>query len=216
MLILLTNTKGGVGKSTLAAHLAVYLFDVGARVALLDADEQRSSSQWLTEAEPAIQTRVATKPDEIVEAVRDLSEATTYVVADAPGRIESESRTLMLLADLAVFPITPSLLDLRSVAQAVEILHEARTINDGKPDALLLLNRVRKRDRISRELREAAPALGFSVCKRSVRDLQAFRNAAQQGTVVTRMGRKSRQAARDLDHVFHEILLPMNIMVANE
>jgi chromosome partitioning protein len=42
--IVLTNTKGGVGKSTIAVHLAVWLHDLGVKVALLDMDKQRSSA----------------------------------------------------------------------------------------------------------------------------------------------------------------------------
>ena len=58
MNIVFANTKGGVGKSTLAVHLAVWLHDQGKKVALVDADKQRSSSPWVTEAEPKLTTRV--------------------------------------------------------------------------------------------------------------------------------------------------------------
>ena len=54
MMIVCANSKGGVGKSTLATHLAVWLFDQGFQTALLDTDKQRSSSQWIAEAEPQI------------------------------------------------------------------------------------------------------------------------------------------------------------------
>ena len=47
MLIIVANTKGGVGKSTIAVHLAVWLLDQGCDVALLDTDEQGTASTWL-------------------------------------------------------------------------------------------------------------------------------------------------------------------------
>jgi hypothetical protein len=50
MIIALTNSKGGVGKSTLAAHLAVWWQEQNAKVALVDADAKSSSSVWLHEA----------------------------------------------------------------------------------------------------------------------------------------------------------------------
>ena len=40
MIIAMTNSKGGVGKSTLAVHLAAWWHEQGARVALVDADVQ--------------------------------------------------------------------------------------------------------------------------------------------------------------------------------
>ncbi|HRZ38724.1 MAG TPA: ParA family protein, partial [Candidatus Paceibacterota bacterium] len=54
MVIALSNSKGGVGKSTLAVHLAVSWHEEGRRVALVDADVQGSSSLWLHEAEPQL------------------------------------------------------------------------------------------------------------------------------------------------------------------
>ena len=39
MFIAVVNEKGGVGKSTLAVHLATWLFDRGAKVALIDCPQ---------------------------------------------------------------------------------------------------------------------------------------------------------------------------------
>ena len=47
MIVALANAKGGVGKSTLAVHLAAWWKERAARVALVDADAQGSSSVWL-------------------------------------------------------------------------------------------------------------------------------------------------------------------------
>ena len=60
MLVAFANTKGGVSKSTLSAHLAIWLWDEGYRVALLDADEQQTSATWVRNAEPAITVTAVT------------------------------------------------------------------------------------------------------------------------------------------------------------
>ena len=112
----------------------------------------------------------------------------------------------MLLADLAVFPVGPSILDLRSLAKATSLLKYARQINGGKPAGRLVLNKIRKRDRISRSLPEAAAQLGVSLLKSEVRDLQAFRDAAQQGTSVSRMDKLAAAARQDVEALFVEIL----------
>jgi chromosome partitioning protein len=65
---------------------------------------------------------------------------------------------------------------------------------------------MRTRDTISRELKLAAPGLGVGVAQGVIRDLQADRDAAQQGTVVTRMGKKTRGPAAEIDALFTEIL----------
>jgi chromosome partitioning protein len=54
MIIVVANIKGGVGKSTLAVHLAAWLADQGHTVTLADCDTQHSSSEWAKEAVPAV------------------------------------------------------------------------------------------------------------------------------------------------------------------
>lgn len=205
-MIVFANTKGGVGKSTLATHLAVWLHDSGFRTGLLDTDKQRSSSQWVSEAEPKIAVQVADTPETCLQAAQDLSKSCDFVVGDGPGGLDDLSRTLLILADLAVFPISPSILDLRSVSQATGILRYAQGINGGRPDGRLVLNKMRTRDTISRELKEAAPNLGLSVAEHVIRDLQVYRDAAQQGTVVSRLGRKGRQASLEIGELFTELV----------
>src|SRR5215470_15943874 len=98
--IVFANTKGGVGKSTLAVHLAVWLHDKGAAVALLDTDKQRSSSQWIAEAEPRVTVRTAATPEECLSEVQKLARSHDFVVGDGPGGLDDVSRTLLILADL--------------------------------------------------------------------------------------------------------------------
>src|SRR5262249_6183461 len=132
MNIVFANTKGGVGKSTLAVHLAVWLHDQGKKVALLDTDKQRSSSHWIAEAEPKMTIRVAGTPDICLSEVQELARDHEFVVGDGPGGLDDVSRTLLILADLALLPITPSILDLRSVQQATAVLGLAQGSNGGE------------------------------------------------------------------------------------
>ncbi len=128
------------------------------------------------------------------------------MVGDAPGGLEDLSRTLLILADLAIFPISPSILDVRSVAGATTVLRYAQGINGGKPEGRLVLNKMKTRDTISQELQIDVPKLGLKVAANVIRDLQAFRDAAQQGTVVSRFGKKGTQAALDMEALFVELL----------
>jgi chromosome partitioning protein len=109
MLHVWANKKGGVGKSTLAVHYAVWLFDRGFKTALLDADEQRSSSKWLAQVEPKITISLANTPETCVPMAQELKSSHDFVVGDAPGGMGEISRTMLILADLALFPIGPAL-----------------------------------------------------------------------------------------------------------
>jgi chromosome partitioning protein len=208
MMIAVTNQKGGVGKSTTAVGFAVLLFDQGFRVALLDADNQRSSSQWIAEAEPQITVRTVSSAKECRSEAQRLAISHDFVVADGPGGLGDMTCTLLESADLALIPVTPSALDIRSVQPAISELEEAQKKNGGPPEGWLILNKIRRRDTISRELETVAPNLGVRVAKTAIRDLAMFREAAQQGTVVTRMGRKGADAAKDFGELFQEIMAP--------
>lgn len=205
MIIVLANTKGGVGKSTLAVHIAVWLHDQGVATAFIDADKQLSSAQWIEEAESTIPIRTAQTPDECLEACDKLRQESGCVICDGPAGLDDVSRSLMLMADLALMPISPSILDVRSVMQATSILRYAQTINGDRPQGALVLNKMRRRDRISRELVRAVPDMGIGVATSVIRDLQAFRDAAQQGTVVSRMNGRAAAAAEDLSAFCNEL-----------
>ena len=205
-MITFANSKGGVGKSTLATHLAIWAFDRGIRTAVIDTDKQRSSSQWIAEVEPRIVIRVADTAEECLSAAQDLAVGHDLIVGDGPAGLDEISRTLLLLSDIAILPLTPSLLDLRSVQQATDVLRFAQGINKGRPEGRIVLNKMRTRDSISKELKATAPQLGVKVAKTVIRDLQAYRDAAGQGSCVTRLGKKTQNAADEIDALCQELL----------
>src|SRR3984885_11149958 len=100
VIIAITNLKGGVGKSTIAVHLAAWLHERGHRVTLADCDMQQSSSEWIREAVPEIKTVRLDNPDVILNELPTLDQETDFVVADGPGSLNETSRSLLLRADL--------------------------------------------------------------------------------------------------------------------
>ena len=72
MIVAVTNSKGGVGKTTLAAHLAVWWQEHGTTVALVDADTQGASSTWLAEAAPQVPVFRLQTADDILDQVPTL------------------------------------------------------------------------------------------------------------------------------------------------
>lgn len=205
MLIVFTNTKGGVGKSTLASHLAIWLFDAGYRVALLDTDEQQTSAQWVSAAEPAITVVSAYEMDDIRKARSELFASHEIVVADSPGSGGDASQTITLLADFAVVPLQPSKPDVRAIKDALKIVRLAQEMSGGsRPKASLVLTFTAKADVQTRRLRSQLEQLGMPVANAEVRRLNAFRDACD--TAVTRnMTRDAKEAARDLEFLYNEL-----------
>ena len=202
MNIALTNSKGGVGKSTLAVHLAVWWQEQGARVALVDADAQGSSSVWLHEASPEIAIHRLQTPDEILERVPKLQTQFEHLIIDGPGGLSEVTRAILLVADFALLPCGPSALDLRSVHKAIQVVKQAQTIRQGPPQAVLVPNKLQIKYRLSRQLLETLASLEVLTAS-GLRLRQAYADAVSQGSVVWRLGPGNEPAAFEIRELFN-------------
>jgi chromosome partitioning protein len=118
--LLVAASKGGVGKSTLAIHLAVLVHLMEIRTVILDTDiedEQQSCVMWAG-------TRKGPGPDVVKVAPSRLAKALIamkqkgyrFIVIDTPGRDMVSTKAALDRADFMVTPSLPSPLDLRGTA----------------------------------------------------------------------------------------------------
>ena len=206
MVIVMANSKGGVGKSTLAVHLATWLHERGQRVILADCDSQRSSSDWIKEAAPEVRTVRLNGPDDILNKLPRLDREADYVVADGPGSNTEISRALLLRAELAIVPCKASMLEVRALSQATGILKQARDIRKGAPRAKVVLSMVGKNYRLTQDMKDAAKALKLSLVDTPLTLRQIYADAPGQGTVVWRMGSRAKDATKEIERLFRELL----------
>lgn len=206
MIIVVANSKGGVGKSTISVHLAVWLAERGNSVTLLDCDAQQSSSEWIQEAYPEIQAVHLTDPDQILDELPRYAREHDFVIADGPGSLKEVSRALWMRADLALFPCKAGMLEVQALLQNTRTLHNIQDIRGGHPKALLILSMVGKRYRLTREIREAARVLEFEVLKTALTLRQVIADAPGQCSVVWRMGKRGSEATKEIKSLFTEIM----------
>ena len=96
----------------------------GANVALVDADVQGSSSLWLKETGIEIPVFRLQSADEVLDGVPEIGRSFEHLVVDGPAGLSEVTRAILLVADLALLPCGPSVLDLRA-ATAREVLQGA-------------------------------------------------------------------------------------------
>jgi chromosome partitioning protein len=147
--LVLASQKGGAGKTTLAAHLAVAAEAAGDGPAvLIDTDPQGSLSAWWNVREalsPALApTSIADLPMKLI----DLAEAGYRVaVVDTPPAITEAIGTVVRSAELVLIPTRPSPHDLRAVGSTVELVQVAGkpfvfAVTQAKPNARLTVQAV--------------------------------------------------------------------------
>jgi chromosome partitioning protein len=206
MIITIANSKGGVGKSTIAVHLAAWLHKHGHRVTLADCDTQQSSSEWIREAAPDVHTIRLDNPNEILNELPILAQETDFVIADGPGSQTETSRALLLRADLGIVPCKASMLEVRALSKATEVLRQSQDIRNGLPKAVIILSMVGKNYRLTKDMKDAAAALNLPMTATAMILRQIYADAPGQGQVVWNMGARANEAADEIDRLFREIL----------
>ncbi len=207
MIIALLNQKGGVGKSTLALHLAGQWAREGKRIVLVDADPQGSALDWSqargAAALPRLFGVLGLGRDTLHREAPELARHVDHVVIDGPPRVASLMRSALLAADLVVIPVQPSPLDGWASAEMLALLAEARIY---RPElaARFVLNRSGARTVIARTTADALadhdpPLLGTRVGQRVI-----FAHAAQHGRLAFEIEEKG-PAAREIALLAAEI-----------
>ncbi|MBX3357322.1 MAG: ParA family protein [Phycisphaeraceae bacterium] len=206
MIITIANSKGGVGKSTLAVHLAAWLCRHGHGVVLADCDTQQSSSEWVREAAPEVRAVTLADANTILNELPSLGQEADFVIADGPGSQTETSRALLLRSDFAIVPCKASMLEVRALAKVTEVLRQAQDIRGGAPEARIVLSMVGKNYRLTKDMKDAAQALSLPLATTAMTLRQIYADAPGQGSVVWDMGSRARDAAIEVEQLFSELL----------
>ena len=206
MIVAIVNSKGGVGKSTLAGSLAGWLHAQGHQVILADCDTQQSSSEWISEAIPTLPMVRLMNADQVLDELPVLAREADFVIADGPGSQTETSRALLMWADLAVIPCKASMFEARALDKNTNFVRQAQVIRQGPPSAVAVLSMVGREYRLTRDMLDAAQALQLSVANTAVTLRQAYADAPGQATFVWQMGYAARDAAEEIDALFRELL----------
>ena len=193
--IVLASQKGGAGKTTLAAHVAVAAEAAGDGPAvLIDTDPQGSLTQWWN-------ARAGETPALAHSTIAALAEKLTALkgagfklaVIDTPPAITAAIRSVVDSADLVIIPARPSPHDLRAVGSTVDIIQAA-----GRP-FIFAVTQAKPNTRLTVQAVAALSAFG-AVAPAIIHDRIDWAASMIDGRTVTETDTKGRSAteARDL------------------
>lgn len=208
MILGFLNQKGGVGKTTLATHVAGELALTGACVLLIDADPQASALDWserrVGESLPRLFDVVGLAKETLHDQVPSLSRGYDHVVIDGPPRVTALARSAMLASDLVLIPVQPSPYDVWASQQVVTLVAEARMF---RPElrAAFVVNRRIVNTVIGRDVGEALAGLGMPALRAPVSQRVAFAESVAIGRLV-RESHPGSAAEKEIKAVASEII----------
>ena len=197
------NQKGGVGKTTLAIHLATVLAERG-RVLLVDADPQGSALDW--SAQRAAETRfpvVGLPKPTLHRDIDALAENHDWVLVDGPPRVTALARSAVAASDLVLIPVQPSPFDLWASRDILDIVEECSVVHPGL-QARFVVNRLFARTRLGAEVRGALADSPVAALRTAIRNRTEYAKAVREGRTAIETAPAS-AAAKDVRALADEI-----------
>lgn len=215
MIISSISYKGGVGKSTIARNLAVYIAKAGQKVCLVDADETMATTEWFADRQeneskklPFIQVVQMTDPKAIIPSVKGLYNDYDVIIIDAPPSINPIASKIMLLAHLIIIPVAPKgKQDYTVTAKFVDRYEEIMQQKEAKTPAYFLLNMFRNTNfnkAFEEVLKEYGETSGIGLLQTKISELTDHAEATQEGLTAYEYSRG--KAMKEIKSLCEEII----------
>jgi chromosome partitioning protein len=177
--VMVLNSKGGSGKSTVATNLASYYASQGNKVILVDLDPQASSLDWLA-SRPSGRGSIS-GIDGAAGRYR-LPRNADYVIYDTPAAVQgAELSALLRRAQSIIIPVLPSPIDMRAATPFIKKVLDNNRVARKEARVALIANRCRENYNIYHQLdsylRKVRKAPFISV----LRETQNYVRAAERG-----------------------------------
>jgi chromosome partitioning protein len=190
------TAKGGAGKSTTIACLAVYWHKTGRKVALLDADPNRTLTRWHGKGSVLSEMMLRTEVDEhaIIPTISELARDHDLVLVDCAGFGNQAMVFAIGAADLVLIPAMTDEANVFEAARTCKIVESASQLTRRTIPAHTFLCRV-KRSAVAAHAREQLATLKTNPLTAQLSDRVLFQEATFHGASPTVLAPSSTAAA---------------------
>ncbi len=156
--ILVTNSKGGCGKSTLSSNIASAFANQGHVTALVDCDPQQTGSFWLSRRPGDLATihgvvGIDQPSRPMLDWLVRIPRGTERLVIDSPGGIASHRlNDLIERVDVIVIPLLPSSIDIHATTEFIKEIYLTTSFRNSNRRLIVVGNRVDKRNKYFHQL----------------------------------------------------------------
>ncbi len=161
MVIAVSTTKGGSGKTTVTINLAAAFAQKGYQICIIDADTgQFSALKWAKyrEDEQAHISVFQVAQDKLNREAKALSERFDIVLIDGRPTLSEVGDRIVMASDVVIVPVMPSVFDLEAFQDYVPRFQQVKELKSeigGKVKAFVLLNALVVNTTIGQEIEEA-------------------------------------------------------------
>ena len=206
--ITISQQKGGTGKTTLAAHLAMAFIKYhGLKVAIIDTDPQGSLGKWfmIREERKVSNENLTFKTASLWGAQyesKTLKNDHDIVIIDTPPKIESDARPSIEAADLVLIPMAASHVDFWATGAIVDIAKKANK------KILVQINRSSQRSKLINKTNDFIKSLDLSSTKTIIGNRQIYTSSMGEGQTAVEKQKKG-SAVEEIKNLSEQILLEL-------
>lgn len=209
MITVVGGIKGGSGKTTLATNLCVIRSEQSKKILLVDADEQKSASDWASQRHAlGIETNWVTiqlAGKAIHTELRKMIGDYDDVIIDVGGRDTTSQRSALAIADICILPFKPKSFDMWTLGKVKTMITEIKAVN---PDLKVyaVINQADSRGSDNKDSLDMIKEIEDFICLDCcLGNRKSFANAAAEGLGVVELKKSDPKAVEEMRTLYSQI-----------